>query len=174
MSGLRNHLTWHLWSILLKSYLSESSAFFSLGLFFRSFSRERWGLSAMIAEVFQPWALRFFSHDRWGLSVMSAEVLQPWALKSFNHEHCGLSALEMLQQMYGDNTISFTYVLKWHKRFKEGCALCKDLQLAELRSTSEAGGVQWSLVDCSNDCKSSGYEKEQCLWDYPRSFRLIW
>ena len=37
-----------------------------------------------------------------------------------------LEALRMLQEVYGQETISRSRVFEWHKRFKEGCEEVED------------------------------------------------
>ena len=83
-------------------------------------------------------------------------------------------ALEMLKQVYGDNTVSWTRVSEWHKRFKEGCKEVEDDSKSWRPSTSRTQvnielvkqSAWQSSVDCSNDCKSAGHKKGQCLEDY--------
>ena len=82
-------------------------------------------------------------------------------------------ALEMLKQVYGDNTVSWTRVSVWHKRFKEGCKEVEDDSKSWRPSTSRTQvnielvkqSAWQSSVDCSNDCKSAGHKKGQCLED---------
>ena len=68
----------------------------------------------------------------------------------------------MLHQVYRDNTMSCTYVLEWHKKFKAVCKDMKDDSKSRRPSTSMTI-VNIELVkqvvcgncwgDCLNDCK---------------------
>ena len=55
-----------------------------------------------------------------------------------------LQALEMLQQVYGDNTILHTYVFEWHQRFKEGWKEVNDDSRSRRPSTNRTeNDIDW-------------------------------
>ena len=77
-------------------------------------------------------------------------------------------------QVYVERPMLITRVFERHQTSKVEREALKDNFRSERPSTSrtevnimgKVGEVWRSLVDCSNDCKSAGHEKEQCLEDY--------
>ena len=47
-------------------------------------------------------------------------------------------------------------------------------QVGGQRYLVKLGELWWSLVDCSNDRKSTGHKNEQCLEDYYWRFGYVW
>ena len=65
-----------------------------------------------------------------------------------------LQALEMLQQVYGDNTVSRKSVFKWHKRFKEDREEVKDVSGSGRHSTSRTKvDVERVMQMMCSDCR---------------------